>query len=228
MRKQQIWGLLVLLLVTAAVWAVSREQAGREPEIPEVYPIVEELPEEYDFDHDGDPETLELVGNGGESMALCSFWVLRLKNAAGEELWSDCAGTSHAGENNLFACRINGQDYLLRYHPWMGQGYATLNYTLFSLDEDGGEVVLRKNEVSFDNNFGSQYHEEIDVEAVAAFLEEVHGYLDDSALLLATDGGRFASGGSGADFEEDVFRGAELYQDGGILENLRAWEQAGQ
>ena len=190
--------------------------------------LVEVLPGTYDFDHDGQMETLELVGNGGESMEAGSFWVLRLKNAAGELIWSDCAATSHAGENNLFACHIDGQDYLLRYNPWMGQGYATLHYTLFSLDQDGGEVELRENSAAFDNNFNSQYHEEIDVEAVAAFLEEVHGYLDESAVLLATDGGRFASGGSGADFEEDIFRGTEVYQGDSILEGLRSWEQTGQ
>lgn len=188
--------------------------------------LMEVLPGTYDFDHNGEMETLELVGNGGESVETCSFWVLRLKDAAGEVLWSDWAGTSHAGENNLFACRIDGQDYLLRYHPWMGQGYAALQYELFSLDENGGEVVLRENGVAFDNNFNSPHHEEIDLEGVAAFLEEVHGYLDASTLLLATDGGRFSSGGSGTDFEEVIFQGAELYQGSGILDNLRAWEQA--
>ena len=37
-------------------------------------------------------------------------------------------------------------------------------------------------------------------------MEEVHGYLAESTLLLSTDGGAFRTGGSGADFRESDLR----------------------
>jgi hypothetical protein len=122
-----------------------------------------------------------------------------------QRLWSDIAATSHAGWNSLFAVEINGEDYLLRYNPYMGQGAAGYSYQIFSLNEAGEEVLLNRNDVSFDINFGSTAHQSFDAAAIAAFLEEVHGYLEGSTLLLSTESGLFCSGGSGTNFQEDGY-----------------------
>ncbi len=164
----------------------------------------EVLSEDYDFDHDGVPETTEIVTvweSEGDRAAWHELWVT---TADGELLWNQEAAEAHVGWTSLFALEVGDQDYLLRYDPYMGQGSATYAYQIFSLDETGAEQVLRENNVDFDINFGSPYHEGFDAAALADFLEEVHGYLDQSTLLLSTEGGKFCTGGSGAEFRLDT------------------------
>ena len=87
----------------------------------------------------------------------------------------------------------------------MWLGIADYHYWIFSLNEDGGEQVFLENHVEFDTNFQSAYHQGFDAERVSAFLEEVHGYLDESTLLLSTESGELHLLGSGADFREDAY-----------------------
>ena len=98
-------------------------------------------------------------------------------------------------------------------------------YQIFSLNEAGEEVLLKENSVEFDVNFRPTLRNNFDPITIAAFLEEVHEYLDDSTLLLSTEDGTFKTGGSGAAFEGDSFCGDQLYHGGGTIEeNLRAYE----
>ena len=122
------------------------------------------------------------------------------------------AGASHTGENAVYTLKVDGQDYLLRYVPFMGQGYCTYHYQLFSLDEKMQPVVLREDRVEFDINWGSPYHS-FDSETVAAFLYEVHGWLDNAEVLIDTTFG-------------EVYIGDVDYQDLDAIELcLRAMEQ---
>ena len=169
--------------------------------------VKEEFPEtllyRYDFTHDGKLETVILEGNN-RTMEASSFWGLKVLEG-NQILWTDTAATSHAGWNNLFALKIDGKDYLMRYQPSMWQGVADYHYWIFSLNENGDELILQENHVEFDDNFQSAYHQGFDSAAIAAFLEEVHGYLDESTLLLSTESGSFCAGGSGREFREDGF-----------------------
>ena len=63
------------------------------------------------------------------------LYELRIWNAAEDLCWKEEAGASHTGENAVYTLKVDGQDYLLRYVPFMGQGYCTYHYQLFSLDE---------------------------------------------------------------------------------------------
>ena len=148
------------------------------------------LAEGYDFNDNGIPESVTLEGNAGDAS---SFWVLRVIEE-GQELWADHAATSHAGWNTMFACHIHDDDYLLRFQPTMYQGFATYSYELFFLSESGEELVVMQNQVEFDQNFGSSMHQGFDVTAIADFLWELRGYLEDSTLLLSTEDGVFQSG----------------------------------
>ena len=120
-------------------------------------------------------------------------------------MWHQEAGLYHAGWVSVFYLELDGQDYLLRYTPAVGQSYYAYVYQLFSLDSTGKEVMQEANGVEFDMMFGSEMHQSFDSAAIAAFLEEVHGYLDDSTLLLTTEGGQFRTGGSGAGFRDDLY-----------------------
>lgn len=107
----------------------------------------------------------------------------------------------------------------------MYQGFATYSYTLFSLSETGEEQVVREGSVNFDQNFGAPMHESYDPEAITAFLEEVHGLLEDSELLLTTESGEFRSGGPGAGFKDDLSHWTDsgLYDESKSLEdNIRS------
>lgn len=194
-----------------------------EQEKAENMPALQVLSGNYDLNRNGVMETLVLEGNA-DSIEGSSFWGLKV--CEGEEiLWLDTASTSHAGWNNLFALKIDGQDYILRYQPSMSTGCAYYMYQIFSLNEDGEEVLLKENSVEFDVNFRPALRNNFDPVIIAAFLEEVHGYLDDSVLLLSTEDGGFKTGGSGAEFKGDSFCGDQLYCGGGTIEeNLRAYE----
>ena len=183
----------------------------------------------YDFDHNGEPEIVELVTDYEREALDQSGWQtgwyeIRVRTKDYRLYWGRSLHESHPGWGAYFACRVDGEDYLLRYLPTMYQGFATYEYEIFSLNESGEEQIAREGSVSFDINFGSPMHEKFDPEEIAAFLEEVHGLLKDSELLLTTEGGEFRSGGPGADFKDDLAYWTDdpLYDNGKSLgENIR-------
>ena len=189
------------------------------------------LPGNYDFDHDGEMETVELVTvlTPEDAPAFPAWYELRVQRPDGNLLWHQEAGLYHAGWTSVFSLKLDGQDYLLRYTPAVGQSCYAYAYQMFSLDSTGKEVLLKANIVDFDMMFGSEMHQSFAPAAIAAFLEEVHGYLDDSTLLLTTEGGVFASGGSGADFRGDlcfVTESSSYEESKSLEENLKALETA--
>lgn len=164
----------------------------------------EVLSEEYDFDHDGISETTELVTIFDSTGTGQIGWLeLCVKNQNDECLWKSEAGTAHVGWNSIFALTIDGQDYLLRYIPYIGMGFGDYHYWLFSLGENG-EEMYEERAIEFDLNFYSQNHQGFDSESLGRFLTDVHAYLDESELLLTTEKGVLRTGGSGAEFREDI------------------------
>ena len=187
----------------------------------------EVLPGSYDFDRDGAPETVEVVTlwDQADGQRAEAWYELRVTDGDGAVLWVRELALAHVGWGSVFACTLDGADCLLEYRPWMGQGSAGYSYTLFSL-EGGEETILREGSVEFDINFGASEHHAFDAQAIAAFLEEVHGYLDTATLLLSTEGGVYDSGGSGADFRGDDFSGTLYDTPGTWLQRVRAAEAA--
>lgn len=179
----------------------------------------EVLPGSYDFDRDGAPETVEAVTVlDPERLGTSAWYELRVHDGDGTPLWSATAGLSHAGWRSFFACTVDGADCLLTYDPTVYQGSAAYAYELLSL-ENGVLTLLRQGSVEFDIDAGIL---DFDARAIAAFLEEVHGYLDSATLLLSTEGGFYASGGSGADFRGDDFSGTLYDTPGTWLERVQA------
>ena len=131
-----------------------------------------------DLNRNGVPETLQVVEiDGGQRLEV---W------ENGKQLFSEEGYFAHAGYNALFLCTLDGEDYLLRYHPSMGQGWCDYSYQLFTLTQDGQEQVVRENSIEFDINFGLT-HESFDPEAIAAFMDEINGLLANSTQLINTD-----------------------------------------
>ena len=138
---------------------------------------------DVDLERDGVPErvqTCDIVTDGRTVGRRVEIW-------EGERLlFSEEGYFAHPGYNALFLCTLDGEDYLLRYHPVMYQGRCSYNYQLFTL-ENGRETVIRENSLDFDINFQPQLHESFDPEAIAALMEEVNALLDNSVPLLNTD-----------------------------------------
>ena len=181
------------------------------------YLLAEEaLPGTYDFDRDGTQETVFLQTLEGSDGWLCYLetgrrsvensreWNLVLREGD-RDLWRrEGFSTAHMGWGSLFACQVDGQDYLLSYTPYMGMGWLFYQYQLFSLTEDGQPVMLAEESLSYDCNDNAKPEDRMDPAELAAFLERVHGYLENATLLLSTEGGAWHQpGSSGAEFWDD-------------------------
>lgn len=196
-------GIAVLAVAAAAATALGAWQAERGETFPDdgLTRTVEVLPGQYDFDGDGTAETVEILTVTAPD-GTNAWYELRVLDG-GDVLWSRQAGLPHAGWTSLFACRWQGRDCLLDYSPWVSMGSACFQYSIFTLDRAGEAQPLRSDSVSFSLPAGEWGLEDLDG-AVADFLTEVHGFLEGSDLLLTTEGGVFRSGGSGADFRDDL------------------------
>lgn len=203
MDRRRMVGIAVLAVAAAAATALGAWQAERGETFPDdgLTRTVEVLPGQYDFDGDGTAETVEILTVTAPD-GTNAWYELRVLDG-GDVLWSRQAGLPHAGWTSLFACRVEGQDCLLDYSPWVSMGSACFQYQIFTLDRAGEAQPLRSDSVSFSLPAGEWGLEDLDG-AVADFLTEVHGLLEGSDLLLTTEGGVFRSGGSGADFRDDL------------------------
>lgn len=142
-----------------------------------------------DLNRNGVPEELRLFvpGNWGGGQQL-EVW------EDGQRIWMEEGDDSHVGWNAVFLCTLDGEDHLLRYNPYMGQGLAGYGYDLFTL-EGGVQNVVQENELYFEINFGMPTpdggvvdpEEIFDPEEIAAFMDEVNGLLAHSVQLLNTD-----------------------------------------
>lgn len=145
------------------------------------------------------------------------YVTLRVCNGDENEIWNEQAGTSHAGWNSLFLFEQGGEHYLLRYNPGMWQGSCTYTYILFTL-EGADENVIGGDIIDFDIN-GTK---ELDAPKMVYFAETVNSLLDESILLVSSEGGKFTFGPSSAEpfFERYSWLDAmpELYERGDDLE----------
>ena len=221
-------------LITALKNDCSPEstESGRERFYREVGELLEQrglaAPSDFprtDLNRNGVPETLQVYmidGGAGQRLDV-------LEN--GDVIFSEEGYYAHAGYNALFLYRDGGQDYLLRYNPYMGQGWCTYSYKLFTL-ENGEEKPAREGEIEFDVNFHPLQHQSFEPEAIAAFMDEVNGLLADSVQLFKTDGDLLDT------FEKegrlydslgwlDWFEGGFVRDEGkSLLENLRDFQAA--
>ncbi|AFL99269.1 hypothetical protein Desde_0824 [Desulfitobacterium dehalogenans ATCC 51507] len=145
--------------------------------------IIKEFTSIADFNHDGVKETAKVVAFGDKE-----YFELQICSSEENILWKTEAATAHMGWLSLFLCQSDGKDYLLKYTPYMSQGACHYQYDLFSLDSSGNEIITDSGSVQFDINFGSPVHYSFNTDEIAAFMNEVNAYLENSVVLLNTDG----------------------------------------
>lgn len=138
-----------------------------------------ELPLILDLNRNGIEETLvqKEIDNGN------GYAVEIYENE--ERIFYDEGGYAHIDWDALFLCVLDGENYLLRYNPALNQGMFVYSYELFTLED--GYKTIASNRISFDVNFGAPHHTRFDPEEIAAFMDEINGYLAHSTQILNTD-----------------------------------------
>lgn len=120
---------------------------------------------------------------------------LRIYDNNKKEIWSEDVLTAHAGWDSLFLYENDGKSYLLRYTPAMEQGGAIYTYSLFKLNDDGTEQVIRSNQIIF--NIYDPHT--LDATKMAEFADEINTLLNKSTLLVSSEGGEYSFGLSPGD-----------------------------
>lgn len=108
-------------------------------------------------------------------------------------LWSQEYSRVHVGNGQLSIVQLDGKDYILTSSLYGGQGIATWNYEIFSLNEMGEKAVIDKQSVEFEmdiDNFAKSHPE---------FKNSLEEYITDGVLIVACD----------IDFEQQFVRTQE-------------------
>ncbi len=71
---------------------------------------------DYDFDHDGTPETVELVTIFGENGVSVGGYTLRIWKEGGTPIWVQNSDLGHASWSSVFAFEQDGRD--LSFDRW--------------------------------------------------------------------------------------------------------------
>ncbi len=145
--------------------------------------MVKEFPSIADFDRDGVRETARVTASDEGRL-----FKLQIFDFQEEILWEAEAATAHPGWVSFFLYKANGEDYLLKYVPYMNQGMCSYQYELFFLDSSGSEIIVDSDSVDFDINIGSPVHLSFNPDEIAEFMNNVNAYLEGSIVLLNTDG----------------------------------------
>lgn len=173
----------------------------------------EVLSEDYDLDHDGVPETTELVTVGEPAIGNVAWYEILITRYDGCALSRDVSqglpavqslALQHPGWGSIFACPTEGGDALLVLTPAMYQGWAEYAYELWAFDGNGQAYTSDNRSVTFDINFGREEHQ-FDPEAIAGFFWELRGLLQDSILLASTENGEFQTGIPGLELQNYIF-----------------------
>ena len=142
------------------------------------------------------------VNEDGQKEALCldtsrqksGFVTLRVYGGSGKEIWNKDVLTAHPGWNSIFLYEEAGKCYLLRYTPAMEQGGGTYSYSLFTLNDNGSEHIVRSNQIEFNIYEPNR----LDTDKMVSFAEEINTLLGKSTLLLSSEGGEYSFGPSSA------------------------------
>ena len=97
----------------------------------------EVLSEDYDFDHDGVPETTELVTVGEPSGGSVAWYELHIASGTGSAdaprpLFDGTLALQHPGWGSFIAVTKEEEDNFLMFAPIMYQGFADYRYELVS------------------------------------------------------------------------------------------------
>lgn len=101
---------------------------------------------------------------------------------SGKLIWNKHISLVHSDRLSISLYKKNDKYYILTWNPAVWQGNSTFRYKIFSLTEDGKELELEADEITFDTY---RCNEE-DIKKVIEFSHEVNSKFGDSFLLVST------------------------------------------
>lgn len=148
-----------------------------------------------DLTGDGEEEIITVDSRGWDEEMLVELYV---HTQDGTLLWNEEGAYAHMGWNTVFLINISGRDYLLTYHPYMSTGAASYQYEIFGLKKGTANQneVYAEGSVSFLRMLMDfeTVEEAFNIDKMAAFADEINGYLSSSALLFSTEEGELKIG----------------------------------
>lgn len=142
-----------------------------------------------DVTQDGEGETLTIAKTEAEGVYAIKihrdsyvYWEARLgRNEPNPRLGADVS---------YWLLERDGKDYLAEWIADVTEPMHDYSYRIFSLTNDGAEVEVRKNELSFTTDGGGLMT--LDIKAVRAFVNEVNTELRDADFIAGIEGQGFA------------------------------------
>lgn len=127
-----------------------------------------------------------------------------------KEIWSRPVNVIHGGWAGIYLYHEGTRTYLLVWKPEMWLGAADYQWRVFSLTEDGKEMVIASDEFIFD----VARPKKSDPEDLEKFAEGLNQYLKNAFLVIDTNEGTVLSG-NGAEGK------AELYDPSVDISNIQ-------
>ncbi len=144
-----------------------------------------------DITHDGIPDKIEvdisLANAVGENLKGNEETLRIYSGKTGEKTWSGHADTIHAGWNGFYLYRNpeNKMAYILNWRPVLYQGTGNFFYRIFSLTEQGKVQLFTEEAFHFQvDTMSEEERKRLD-----AYIARLNGYLENSYILINTDGG---------------------------------------
>lgn len=145
-----------------------------------------------DVTHDGTADRIEIdlteARAEGENLSGKEETIRIYSGKTGEKIWSGHADTIQLGWNGFYLYRNpeNGKAYILNWRPVLYQGAGSFFFRIFSLTERGETKPFAEEGFAFDLNTISK----AESTRLDGYIARLNGYLNDSYLLIDTDGGK--------------------------------------
>lgn len=137
-----------------------------------------------DITHDGDYDeiVIDLKNIKYDSQALAKIELLN----ADESLWSEELALPHMAWCSYYITDIKGEAYLIRYNPAYGQGCYLYSFEIFSLDNNGNEIIYDIREIDNYSVISGEESETQWLKRLSDYQEYVNEHLSQATLLIST------------------------------------------
>lgn len=114
--------------------------------------------------------------------------VIAVESHGSEIVWKKEIFAYNLGENqgnaSYFLGNVDGNSCLIYYNPYIKEDKAEYSYKVFYLGQDGSEITIAENSISFDTAWKENM--KFPVDEMVDFAEEINEYMDKAYILLST------------------------------------------
>ena len=193
LRKKKKW--MVLLALTVIFCSGCGTETGQTQQQGESLSHLNEdtYRIQADLTHNGTPETIvtsvyEVLKDPKEPA------IVAVESHGSNIIWKKetfLADSSETpGEDLYFLCNVDGHSCLMYYIPRINEENAEYAYKVFYLGQDGSEITIAENSISFDTVWKENMN--FPVDEMAAFAKEINQYMDKAYVLMSTAGGELS------------------------------------